>query len=166
MIRATRDLTPLAFSLLLVLQRLLIFLGLLALLTFIAALFVPPNLTVPVTTTTVTTPKVTAPKPKPKPKPTALTPEPTAHGQIFDGPHAKFTKITATVGDTVTLSVTGPVTDVAAISSLGLTEPVAPDLPSQIIFYADEPGTFTVSLLAADRVIGEVSILPKPRRRH
>jgi heme/copper-type cytochrome/quinol oxidase subunit 2 len=138
---------------LLVLQRLLIFLGILTLLTFVAALFAPPNLTVPVTST------VAPPKPKPPPaKPKPLTPEAFLPAQLSDAPGARFKTIKARVGETVQLTVTGPASDVAAIDALGLTQPVAPDLQAPFVFYADQPGTFTVSLLGAQRNLGAVMV--------
>jgi hypothetical protein len=66
--------------------------------------------------------------------------------------------VRARVGDLVQIEVRSRAQDVAQIVSLGIAEPVDPELPAQIVFDADRPGRFSVTLRDAARRVGVVEI--------
>jgi plastocyanin len=67
-------------------------------------------------------------------------------------------RITAAVGDTVDLTVTGDVLDTVVIPGLAVSEPVDRYSPAQVQLYADTPGRYPVRLLDAGRRIGVLRI--------
>jgi plastocyanin len=67
-------------------------------------------------------------------------------------------EVTAAVGDTVELTVTGDVVDSVEIPRLSLVEPIDRSSPAQFELYADAPGRYPVRLLDAGRRIGVLRI--------
>ena len=67
-------------------------------------------------------------------------------------------QITAAVGDTVDLTVTGDVLDTVVIPGLAVSEPVDRYSPARVELYADTPGRYPVRLLDAGRRIGVLRI--------
>lgn len=61
-------------------------------------------------------------------------------------------------GDLVTLRVRADEEDQAEITGLGLSEPVGSDLPAELMFVADEPGRYPVTLSLAGREVGVVEV--------
>jgi hypothetical protein len=64
----------------------------------------------------------------------------------------------ARVGDIVQLEVTHDAQDEVQIPTLGVAEPVDPGLPAQLVFDADRPGRFAVTLRDAEKRIGTVDV--------
>jgi hypothetical protein len=85
---------------------------------------------------------------------------PPATGDVVEArlPAAKGKDVRAHVGDLVQIEVRSRAQDVAQIVSLGIAEPVDPELPAQIVFDADRPGRFSVTLRDAARRVGVVEV--------
>jgi hypothetical protein len=66
--------------------------------------------------------------------------------------------VRAKVGDVVRIDVRATADDVAEVASLGVSEPVGPEIPAQLVFDADQPGRFSVTLRDAGRRIGTVVV--------
>ena len=66
--------------------------------------------------------------------------------------------VRAKVGDVVQIDVRATADDVAEVTSLGVSEPVGPGIPAQLVFDADQPGHFAVTLRDARRRIGTVVV--------
>ena len=66
--------------------------------------------------------------------------------------------VRARVGDVVELDVRHRGSDIVQIPGLGIDAPVETGLPAQLVFDADRPGRFAVSLRDARRRIGVVEV--------
>jgi hypothetical protein len=66
--------------------------------------------------------------------------------------------VRARVGDVVQIDVHATADDVAEVTSLGVSEPVGPGIPAQLVFDADQAGRFAVTLRDAGRRIGTVVV--------
>jgi hypothetical protein len=66
--------------------------------------------------------------------------------------------VKAKVGDIVQLEVSHDAQDVVQVLSLGVSEPVERDLDAQLVFDADRPGRFAVTLRDAGTRIGTVEV--------
>ena len=66
--------------------------------------------------------------------------------------------VRARVGDVVELDVRQDVRDVVQVVALGVAEPVEPGLAAQLVFDADRPGRFAVTLRDARQRIGTVDV--------
>lgn len=66
--------------------------------------------------------------------------------------------VRANVGDIVRIDVRAGADDVAEVASLGISEPVGPGIPAQLVFDADHAGRFAVTLRDAGRRIGTVVV--------
>ena len=66
-------------------------------------------------------------------------------------------RITAAIGDTVRLTVEGDEVDSVALGELEV-EPIDPDSPAIFDLLAEEPGSYPIRLLEADRTIGTLEI--------
>jgi hypothetical protein len=66
--------------------------------------------------------------------------------------------IRARVGDVVQLAVRHDARDIVQIPTLGVAEPVEPGLDALLVFDADRPGRFAVTLREAARRIGTVDV--------
>src|SRR3954453_19113927 len=64
----------------------------------------------------------------------------------------------ATVGDVVRIDVRANADDIAEVTALGVSEPVGPGIPAQLVFDADHAGRFPVTLRDARRRIGTVVV--------
>jgi hypothetical protein len=86
---------------------------------------------------------------------------PPADGEVVDARLPSRRDVQARVGDLVQLEVRHRASDVAQIVSLGIAEPVDPELPAEIVFDADRTGRFSVTLRDAARRVGVVEVLPE-----
>lgn len=66
--------------------------------------------------------------------------------------------VRASVGDIVHIDVRAGADDVAEVAALGISEPVGPGIPAQLVFDADHAGRFAVTLRDAGRRIGTVVV--------
>jgi hypothetical protein len=66
--------------------------------------------------------------------------------------------VRARVGDVVQLEVTHDAEDVVQVLALGVSEPVEPGIAAQLIFDADHPGRFAVTLRDAQRRVGTIDV--------
>jgi hypothetical protein len=66
--------------------------------------------------------------------------------------------VRATVGDVVRIDVRANADDTAEVTALGVSEPVGPGIPAQLVFDADHAGRFPVTLRDAGRRIGTVVV--------
>jgi hypothetical protein len=66
--------------------------------------------------------------------------------------------VRARVGDIVRLEVTHGAADVVQVPALGVAEPVEPGIAAQLIFDADHPGRFAVTLRDAQRRVGTIDV--------
>ena len=66
--------------------------------------------------------------------------------------------VQARVGDIVQLEVSHGAEDVVQVLSLGLSEPVEPGIAAQLVFDADHPGRFAVTLRDAQRRVGTIDV--------
>ena len=92
--------------------------------------------------------------PTPLPAPAQLEP---AAGVVQGRMPAKHS-VRAKVGDVVRIDVRAATDDVAEVLAMGVSEPVGPDIPAQLVFDADHPGRFAVTLRDAGRRIGTVVV--------
>jgi hypothetical protein len=89
------------------------------------------------------------------------TPEPAPAAPAADVVAAKLpgkSDVRARVGDIVELEVTHDAQDEVQIPTLGVAEPVDPGLPARLVFDADRPGRFAVTLRDAEKRIGTVDV--------
>jgi hypothetical protein len=91
--------------------------------------------------------------------PGVAPPPPT--GGLVEAALPEDEEVRAHVGDLVQIEVAHEAQDTVRIVSLGLEEPVDPDLPALLVFDADRPGRFSVTLRDAARRIGVVEVLPE-----
>jgi hypothetical protein len=66
--------------------------------------------------------------------------------------------VRATVGDVIQLDVSHDAADVVQVAALGLEEPVEPGIDAQLVFDADRPGRFAVTLRDAQRRVGVIDV--------
>jgi hypothetical protein len=66
--------------------------------------------------------------------------------------------VRARVGDIVQLEVAHDAEDVVQVLALGLAEPVEPGIAAQLVFDADRPGRFAVTLRDAERRVGTIEV--------
>jgi Na+-transporting methylmalonyl-CoA/oxaloacetate decarboxylase gamma subunit len=89
------------------------------------------------------------------------TPEPAPVSPAAEVVEAKLpgkSDVRARVGDIVQLQVSHDAQDEVQIPTLGVSEPVDPGLPAQLVFDADRPGRFAVTLRDAEKRIGTVDV--------
>jgi hypothetical protein len=79
-----------------------------------------------------------------------------------DGALPQDRRVRARVGDIVQLEVDHDERDVVEIPALGISEPVEPGLPAQLVFDADREGRFGVRLRVAGTRLGTVEVRPRP----
>jgi hypothetical protein len=94
--------------------------------------------------------------PAPPPSPSLPQAEPAA-GVVRAQLPAKRS-VRAKVGDIVRIDVRSARDDTAEVLSLGVSEPVGPDIPAELVFDADHAGRFPVTLRDAGRRIGMVVV--------
>ena len=66
--------------------------------------------------------------------------------------------VRAKVGDIVQVEVAHDAADVVQVLALGLSEPVEPAIAAQLVFDADHPGRFAVTLRDAQRRVGTIDV--------
>jgi hypothetical protein len=66
--------------------------------------------------------------------------------------------VRARVGDVVEVTVKHDAEDIVQVLALGIEEPVEPHIAAQLVFDADRPGRFAVTLRDAGRRIGTVDV--------
>jgi hypothetical protein len=95
--------------------------------------------------------------------PRAVKPPPSAGPppRVVEGELPADDELRARVGDIVQLTVTNRTTDIVRVVALGLEAPVEPELPAEIVFDADRPGRFSVTLRDAQRRVGVIEVLPE-----
>jgi hypothetical protein len=91
-------------------------------------------------------------------QPPPATPQPESPAGVVEAKLPAKRSVRATVGDVVRLDVRATADDVAEVASLGVSEPVGPEIPAQLVFDADQPGRFSVTLRDAGRRIGTVVV--------
>jgi hypothetical protein len=67
-------------------------------------------------------------------------------------------EIQAEVGDILQVDVAHNSGDVVQVLSLGVSEPVEPGIDAQLVFDADRPGRFAVTLRDANKRIGTIEV--------
>jgi hypothetical protein len=66
--------------------------------------------------------------------------------------------IQAEVGDVLQVDVAHNAGDVVQVLTLGVSEPVEPGIDAQLVFDADRPGRFAVTLRDANKRIGTIEV--------
>jgi hypothetical protein len=96
-------------------------------------------------------------QPAPATEPAAAKPPATAPGEISAVmPADSSVKVKA--GQRLKLQVRSATPDIAQIEGLGLSFPVEPDLPSDIVLVAPNSGSFDVALEIAGRKVGTIVV--------
>jgi hypothetical protein len=95
-----------------------------------------------------------APQPRTTPQPAPVAPAADVVAAKLPGK----SDVRARVGDIVRLEVAHDALDVVQVATLGVEEPVEPGLPAELVFDADRPGRFAVTLRDAAKRIGTVDI--------
>jgi hypothetical protein len=121
-------------------RRLLLFVVLLVVIGAVASATVPREQDTPERPTT--------------PEPAPVTPQ----ADIVEAKLPGKSDVRARVGDIVQLEVSHDAQDEVQIPTLGVSEPVDPGLPAQLVFDADRPGRFAVTLRDAEKRIGTVEV--------
>jgi len=93
-------------------------------------------------------------RPPPPPVPQRAGPAATVVTARLPGRRA----VRARVGDIVQLEVTHGAADVVQVPALGVAEPVEPGIAAQLVFDADHPGRFAVTLRDARRRVGTIDV--------
>jgi hypothetical protein len=94
-----------------------------------------------------------APAEQPFPPATAGPP-----ADVVDGRLPSTKDIRAEVGDVVELAVAHDAQDVVQVLTLGVSDPVGPGTDGRLVFDADRPGRFAVTLRDANQRIGTIDI--------
>ena len=66
--------------------------------------------------------------------------------------------VRAKVGDVVQVEVAHNAADVVQVTALGLSEPVEPGIAAELVFDADRPGRFAITLRDAQRRVGTIDV--------
>jgi hypothetical protein len=66
--------------------------------------------------------------------------------------------VRAKVGDVVQVEVAHDAADVVQVTALGLSEPVEPGIAAELVFDADRPGRFAITLRDAERKVGTIDV--------
>jgi hypothetical protein len=77
---------------------------------------------------------------------------------VVDGRLPSTKEIRAEVGDVLELDVSHDAEDVVQIPTLGVSDPVGPGTDGRLVFDADRPGRFAVTLRDAGRRIGTIEV--------
>jgi hypothetical protein len=133
-------------------RRILVLVAVLMGLTALAASLAPPPETLRQRGRTPTA--TNAPTPTPAPS-SAAARNVELHLRV---PARRGRELSAAVGDTVDLTVTGDVLDTVVIPRLSLVEPIDRDSPAEFELYADTPGRYPIRLLDAGTRIGVLRI--------
>ena len=99
------------------------------------------------------------PAPVRRPESTPTVPAqaaPAAH--VVEGRLPGRRDVRAKVGDIVQVEVVQDTADVVQVLALGVSEPVEPGIAAQLVFDADRPGRFAVTLRDAQRRVGTIDV--------
>jgi hypothetical protein len=94
---------------------------------------------------------------RPAPPP-PVPPEATPSADLVVGRLPGRKDVRAKVGDVVRVEVAHGSADVVQVTALGLSEPVEPDIAAELVFDADRPGRFAVTLRDAQRRVGTIDV--------
>jgi hypothetical protein len=137
-------------------RRLLIVMLVLLGLSTLAAALVPPRTTEDEDATTGTTAQ-TEPVPAKRPAGGSFVP-----GVVAIEPKG-ISLLSVNAGDQVQLAVCWSKSDEVEVPSFGLVDPVAPAKPARFDLLFEEPGTYGVKLVSADRVVARIKVgQPRP----
>jgi hypothetical protein len=116
-----------------------------------------------------------APRPTAGPRPVS-TPAPTASPRAAAQPSRRIVRtisadagsargrVRARAGDVLALTVRGDELDDVSIDGLGKLEAVEPGAPARFEILLDTPGKFPVTLLDAQRSVGQIDVAPAAPR--
>jgi hypothetical protein len=93
-----------------------------------------------------------------RPQPLPVSPRTSPAANVVEARLPGRRDVRARVGDIVQLEVTHDAQDVVQVSALGLSEPVEPGIAAQLVFDADHPGRFAVTLRDAQRRVGTIDV--------
>jgi hypothetical protein len=91
---------------------------------------------------------------------TPAVPPPAAAARVVEGVLPDDRRVRARVGDIVQIRVKYAAADQVEVLALGLSEPVDPDIPAELVFDADREGRFAVTLRDAAKRVGTVEVRP------
>ncbi|MEA2288675.1 MAG: hypothetical protein QOD55_672 [Solirubrobacteraceae bacterium] len=91
-------------------------------------------------------------------KPPEGTTAPAPPADVAEATFPKDRRLRARVGDVVQVEVRNEQADEVQIVALGISEPVERDLPAELVFDADRPGRFAVTLRDGARRVGTIEI--------
>jgi hypothetical protein len=135
-------------------RRLLIVMLVLLGLSTLAAALIPPRTTQDAGTTTGTTEETESVATEKAPK-GAFVP-----GVVAVEPKG-ISLLSVSAGDQVQLAVCWSKPDEVEVPSFGLVDPVAPAKPARFDLLFEEPGTYGVKLVDADRVVARIKVGPR-----
>ena len=99
------------------------------------------------------------PAPERRPAPTPSVPTRAAPvANVVEARLPSKRDVRAKVGDIVQVEVAHDSADVVQITALGLSEPVEPGIAAQLVFDADRPGRFAITLRDAQRRVGTIDV--------
>ena len=87
-------------------------------------------------------------------------PPPAAVARVVEGVLPEDRRVRARVGDIVQIRVEHTAADQVEVLALGLSEPVDPEIPAELVFDADREGRFAVTLRDAAKRVGTVDVRP------
>jgi hypothetical protein len=85
-------------------------------------------------------------------------PQATPAANVVEGRLPGREDVRAKVGDVVQIEVAHDAADVVQVTALGLSEPVEPGIAAELVFDADRPGRFAVTLRDAQRRVGTIDV--------
>jgi hypothetical protein len=91
---------------------------------------------------------------------TPAVPPPSAAARVVEGVLPEDRRVRARVGDIVQIEVRHTAADQVEVIALGLSEPVEPEIPAELVFDADREGRFAVTLRDAAKRVGTVEVRP------
>lgn len=85
-------------------------------------------------------------------------PAPTAAARSVEAALPRTRPVRARVGDVVRLTVRAPAADTVELAALGVEAPADPQTPGELLFTADQVGSFPVRLRDADEAVGSLQV--------
>jgi hypothetical protein len=85
---------------------------------------------------------------------------PATAARVVEGTLPDDRRVRARVGDIVQIEVRHSAADQVEVIALGLSEPVEPEIPAELVFDADREGRFAVTLRDAAKRVGTVEVRP------
>ena len=68
-------------------------------------------------------------------------------------------EVKAQVGDVVRLTISAPASDTVELPDLSLEQPVDPGVPAEMLFVADQSGSFRVRLRESGETVGTLRVV-------